>query len=629
MNYKKHIYYRIGILLLATQLFFCYNSVCQPIDDNTLEENFNAEQKKDSTEQIFYLKSNYFTLSNFLDTIPFGDTILTEEFPYFNPVDALKYPVADKGGIGSSVVPISGYLSKCGFNTGINGYDIYDKSKNDFKWHVNRTPFAQVFGSPSSIYSNFWVGTKFSRNFKDINLDIDYDRLNTTGKYANQLTKHTNLNFGLWKGGLNKRFNTYFNIIVNIHQEEENGGVQDPDFDPTLLKVTVPVNLEDAVSRIEKYELEFTEYFRIKDQYSILGFKPFMKAEIGYHTGFYKFYDNSVSTDSLYYGYLWSDPIGLRNYIDLNGFHASASLYGINTKKSHINAGLDYGKFNYTIEPNDKSTTNQIQLFANSKFNINPLLNFNIDGKLYFGNFSANYILNSSINFSGSVISAQLGAEIKNSSPSLMQQTLFLTSKEIYNNDFVNIATKGIFSGFKINKLGLSAKVNYDIIDHYIYFNKHKLPVQETGNISLLQLNVEENIRVWKFHFDNNIHLFNSSDQAIPVPQYVLRSKLYIDAFLFKKVMQMKTGFEFNYWDRYFNYAYNPAIGNYYVQNTVKLDNFMQLDYFVSAKISDFLIFIRINNILFPVLDKVNFKVVDYPHDDLFFRLGIKWTLLN
>ena len=115
---------------------------------------------------------------------------------------------------------LTGFESKCGFNPGINGYDIYDLTKNNFQWHTNLIPFAQVFGSPSSVYTNFWVGTKFSRSFKDINLDIDYKRINNTGKYSNQRAKHTDLNFGLWKGNLNNRFNSFFNVIVNIHEEE-------------------------------------------------------------------------------------------------------------------------------------------------------------------------------------------------------------------------------------------------------------------------------------------------------------------------------------------------------------------------------------------------------------------------
>lgn len=627
MNYTFKIYFRIIFLLFITTN--SYKVFSQDISRDNNGGKQGPEKKADSTEQVYFLKSKYFTFSNFLDTISYGDTILTEDFPYFNPLHALNYPVADKGYIGSSAMPLTGFVSKCGFNPGINGYDIYNFSKNNFQWHTNQVPFAQVFGSPSSIYTNFWVATKFSRNFKDINLDIDYKRINNTGKYSNQLAKHTDLNFGLWKGNLNNRFNSFFNIIVNIHEEEENGGVEDISFDPAFLKVTIPVKLDDAVSRIEKYELEFTEYIRINKNHSILGYKPYLKTEAGYHTGFYKFYDDNVSSDSMYYGVLLADPIGLRNYIKLDGFHTSVAFYGINKKRSNINTGIDYSRFTYTIESQDRNYINQLKIFGNARFNLYPRLSLDLDGQLYLGNFSSNYSLRTILNYTGSFISAELGSEIKNSSPSLMQKNLFMTGRKIYDNDFKNISSSEVYAGLTIKSLGLSTRLNYDIINSYIYFNEEKLAVQSPGKINLLQLNIEEKIRVWKFHFDNNIHLHKCSDLAIPVPQYVLRSKFYINTMLFKKVMNFNTGFELNYWDRYYNYGYNPAIGNYYVQNTVKLENFMRMDYFISARISDFMIFIRINNVLFPFKEKVHYTVLDYPHDDLFFRIGVNWNLLN
>lgn len=614
------------MLVITTQ---SYNALSQDINRDTPEDPEDKGKKTDTVEQVYYLKSKFFTFNSFLDTISYGDTILTEDFPYFNPLHALNYPVADKGNIGSSAMPLTGYQRKCGFNPGINGYDIYDQTKNNFQWHTNIIPFAQVFGSPSSVYTNFWIGTKFSRNFKDINLDIDYKRINNTGKYSNQLAKHTDLNFGLWKGNLSSRFNSFFNVIVNIHEEEENGGVEDVSFDPASLKVTVPVKLDGSVSRNEKYELEFTEYMRLKNNYAILGYKPYLKAELGYHTGFYKFYDENVSSDSLYYGVLWSDPIGLRNYIKMNGLHASLALYGISQKRSHINAGIDYSRYNYTIESQSGNSRDQVKLFANANFKMATGLSFDMDGSLYFGNFSSNYDLKSSVIYAGSFLSGHLGAELKNSSPTLMQQNLYLTGRKIYSNDFENITSSGVYTGLAIRKLGFSTNLNYDLIKSYIFFNEQKLPVQKQENISLLQMNIEEKIRIWKFHFDNNIHFFKSSDMTIPVPQYVLRSKLYINSMLFAKVMDFNTGFELNYWDRYYNYGYNAAIGNYFVQNTVKLDNFMRLDYFISARISDFMVFVRVNNILFPFEEKIHYSVLDYPHDDLFFRLGLKWTLVN
>ncbi|MGE5356289.1 MAG: putative porin [Deltaproteobacteria bacterium] len=596
---------------------------------NDDEPQQDLKKQNDTVEQVYYLKSKFFTFKNFLDTINYGDTLLTDDFPYFNPVHALQYPVADKGNIGSSVMPLSGFISKCGFNIGINAYDIYDVTKNEFKWHINSIPFAKVFVSPSSTYTNFWVGTIFSRNFKDVNLNIDYSRINNTGKYKDQEAKHTDLNFGIWKGGIGKKFNAFFNIIVNIHEEQENGGVEDPSFDPENLRLNVPVKLNDAVSRLEKYELEFTSYYRLSKERTFLGLKPYLKSEAGYQKGFYKFYDVNVKDDSVYYGNLLSDPVGLRNYIRNNAYHVSLAFYGINSGSAYINTGADIGFYSYNIESQNTETIRQLKLFAHSGIKLIPNLNASFIGDLYIGNFSPNYSLNAELNFVAKKIHFDGGLLLKSTSPSLMQQKLYLTARQIYKNDFANTALIRFYAGAKINKLGFTAKANYDRISSYIYFSDNFLPKQHDQDISLFSINVEEKIRIWKFHFDNNLHFFSGVDDVIPLPEFVLRSKFYIRTMLFKKVMDLQSGFEHVFYDKYYNYGYNAAVGNYYVQNKIKLDNFMRLDYFINAKISDFMIFIRVNNILYPFEQRILYSVIDHPHDDLFFRLGIKWTLLN
>ena len=598
-----------------------------------------SETVMDTIEETYHLDTRYFTFDSFLDTIPWADTLLTADFPYFNPIHALDHPVIEKGNIGSATMPLAGYIGKCGFELGIHSYDYLNFSKNDFKWHISRIPFLQAFVSPSSDYNNFQIGAIVSRNFDDINLGLEYRRISNTGKYRDQYAKHTNLNLGLWKGGTDEKLNLFFNLIVNINEEKENGGVSDPEsLNPRALKTNIPVLLSEAVNRIQKYELETTAYYRLSEDHSFLGFKPFVKAELGYHTGFYKFYDRNVAADSAFYGSLWADPIGLRNFIRMSGFHSSASLYGIRSDRSNINAGIDYARYNYSTEPNPRTGIDQIQIFARGDYYFRENIYASLDSRFYTGNYSNDYLLSSIINYSSNIFSAFAGLEIMSSSPSLMQKSLYLTSKKIYENDFKNTAKSGVLTGITVPKAGFSAKLNYDIIKNYIYFNDSKIPVQNPDRTGLFQLNIEENIKIWKIRFDNNVHIYRSSDQSMPVPLYVLRSKLYLDAMLFTEIMHLNAGFEFNYWDRYYNYGYNPAIAAFYVQNELILDNFMRLDFFVSSRIGDVVFFARFNNILFPILANVDinnyeynvqYKVLNHPQDDLFWRLGLKWTFLN
>lgn len=628
-----------SVLLILLILIFQGRADCQFRPGTTPRGSGESETKMDTIQERYHLDTRYFTFNRFLDTIAWADTLLTPDFPYFNPLHALVNPVIDKGNIGSAAMPLTGYVGKCGFDDGIHIYDYLNFSKNDFKWHINRVPFLQAFVSPSSDYNNFQIGAIISRNFDDINLGLEYRRISNTGKYRDQFAKHTNLNLGLWKGGTEEKLNIFFNLLVNVNEEMENGGVSDPEtLNPRALKTTIPVKLSEAENRLQRYELETTAYYRISEDHYFLGFKPFVKAELGYHTGFYKFYDRNIASDSAFYGSLWADPIGLRNFIRMSGFHTSASLYGIRSDRSNVNTGIDYTRYNYNMEPKSGNGIDQFQIFAKGDYYFSESINASLDSRFYTGNYSTDFLFSSNINYNGKIFSAFAGLEIMSSSPSLLQRSLYLTSKEIYENDFKNTTKSGVLTGIRVPKAGFSAKLNYDIIENHIYFNDSKIPVQLDRTTKLLHLDLEENIRIWKIRIDNNVHIYNSSDQSIPLPLFVLRSKLYLDAKLFKEIMHLNAGFEFNYWDRYYNYGYNPAIASFYVQNDVMLDNFMRLDFFVSSHIGDVVFFARFNNILFPLLANVDinnyeynlqYKVLNHPQDDLFWRLGLKWTFLN
>lgn len=592
--------------------------------------NNNSATKKDSVEPVYYLKSNYFTFKTFPDTIAYGDTLITDAFPYYNPVDTFKSPVADKGNIASSIMPLTGYTSLCGFDIGVHGYDYLDKNINDFQWHINKVPFSQVFASPSSKYENFWVGAKFSRNFKDINLNIDYFRINNEGKYSDQNIKHTGLNFGIWKGNVNSTFNTFFNVNVNIHQEEENGGVDSINFNSLSIKTNIGVKLNDAVTRVEKSGLQFNEIIRLTDNFSIFGFKPFLKSEIGYSKGFYKFYDKNIASDSQFYGKMYADPTGLRNYIKYNSIPLSVSMIGINKNQTRLETGVRYSLINYIQEPLTNKKINQIEVFADGKIDFSKNLFLMFSATEYFGNFKSNYLLNSKLIILNKYIKGNGGIELKNSSPSLIQQSLYLTGKEIYQNNFENIKSNTVFASLDIKKIGLNSGVNYSNINNYIYFADDKLPVQLNKSVDIFHFWIEEKIKLWKIAFDNRVDLLKSSEEVIPVPDYTVRSKLYFSGMLFNKVLELRTGFEFTFWDKYFNYNYNPANGNYFVQNKIEMDNFQRLDYFVNARIGNFQIFVRVNNLLysFPPFD-IQYKLIEYPQYDTFFRIGVKWLLMN
>lgn len=653
-NLKKELFYRINLFDLTNRikLHFIFVLVLgvgisvssaqnRGFDQNITDGDIPSDSLITETDSIdvgIKLHSTVFSFNNIFDTIPFVDSLLTKDFPYFNPLDASDLPLVDKGYIGSGSMPITGYKFKPGFDLGYHQYDFYKKNIDSYHWHVNNAPFSSLFFSPGSNVNEFWTQAKFSKNYKDATLDIDYNRINNIGKYMGQSNKHTDLNMGIWLGGYDSKFNTFLNLIAEVHEEEDNGGITNDsllDQSSYSIRTTVPVNLSDAVTRLENLNLMISEYYRLFDTISVFGFKPYLTGKFGLTKGFYKFYDKSVSSDTSIYKSLMVDDSGLRNYITFNSILSNVGVMIVNPSGSYIKAGIDYQYWKYNQEPLGDIKINQFQLFSNGNIFFAKGLDLNWDSKFFFGKYIGDLDVKLDISFSKSIFILKTGVKLGNFSPPLIMNQLYLTGIKVYENDFSKINVSGFNASVSVEKIGLSVTLNSDLTRNYIYFSDDLIPVQSEDLLTFYSLNIRENIGIWLFHLDTDMFLFHGSSDILPLPKYTLKSKFYINSKLFKKKLKINTGFEVNYWGKYYNNGFNPAIGNFFVQNSEQLDNYVRLDYFLSAKINSFLFFLRFNNILNPLSDekfninRIPYKVLDHPQSDLFWRLGVKWTLLN
>ncbi|MEZ4907399.1 MAG: putative porin [Saprospiraceae bacterium] len=623
--------FHICLVLITNIMIIDYISA-QDIRDEDNKKMPGDTIKEEEEEQTLYLKSAYFTLNNFLDTLAFADTLLKPNFPYFDPVDSCSVPMISTGNIGSATIPITGSENSPGFDPGIHIYDIYKFKPEDFKWQIAKYPFTQLYASPSSTYEDFTVAAKFFRNFQDLNFGIDYSRINNSGDYNNQDTKHTALNLGIWKGNMNSKFNTFINFLVNVHEENQNGGISDLEdlyYAGYPERVSLTTKISDALIRTDNYDFYINEFYKLSDTTSIVGYTPYIKAKIGLNKGFFKFYDNSVTSDSSYYKTLFVDSKGLRNYFEYNSIYSSLGVYGTSHSNNNISIDFNFRHINYNIETLEEEHVNLVELHFKSRNNIKNTIENNLETSLFWGNTGFQYYLNEKLNFKNKFFELTGGIETKSTNPSLLENTLVISQNLIYQNDFKNTQRQSIFAQLSIPKLGSSFEGKIQNIKNLIYFDSTLYPSQFNDNIQLLEGLYKQDLKLFFVHFDNSLYFYKSSSNVIPVPNYILKSKLYFNAVLFEKKLDMNIGFEYNYWDKYYNYGFNPIIANFYIQDQQQLENYQRLDFFIDSKISNFLFYIRFNNVLFPIDDTVYFQAIDYPKYDLFFRFGVKWTLLN
>ncbi len=612
----------------------CYGQIINDLPKGSQRNSIKKDSsalKQDSIEIAVKLNAVKFNLENIFDTIPFKDSILSADFPYFNDLERFDFPVLDNGYIGSSSRPLVGFEYKTGFKLGLDQYDLYNIDTKYF--HISNVPLTTLYFSPGSEPSEFTTRAKFSKNFKDISLNINYARINNIGKYKEQNNKHTNLDVGLWKGDLNNRFNTFFNFIVSVNEENQNGGISNENLlyeGAYLYRQNVPVNLSNALSRYDNYKLSLTEYYKLRgNSKRYFGLSPYLIGEIELSKGFCKFFDDNVKGNDFVYKSYLVDEIGLRNYTGFNHISTDFSLFGVKKSSNYIKIGFNYKRINYNHEPLATISANQMYVYSRSSLRLSNNILFGWDTKLHFGDFSGDYNLKFSAKYRNRYFT--LGGSVKRGaySPTFYDNNLWLSQKKVYVNNFDKINDSEVSGMLSVDKLGFTASINTHLINNYIFYDDSLRAKQMTDNLSFTSLNIKENIKLWIFHLDNSVYFFNSSSKNKPLPKYALKSKFYITPRLFKKRLELNTGVEFNFWDTFHNYGYNPVLANYFVQQNTELDNYRRLDFYMSAKIDEFLFFVRVNHILFYTDYNVPFKVVSYPQNDLFYRIGVQWTLVQ
>jgi hypothetical protein len=119
------------------------------------------------------------------------------------------------------------------------------------------------------------------------------------------------------------------------------------------------------------------------------------------------------------------------------------------------------------------------------------------------------------------------------------------------------------------------------------------------------------------------------SNQVLNLPQVVTRNTLYFSSEVFKKAMYIQTGITFKYFSAYNLDAYNPVLGEFYIQNSEKLGGYPMLDFFINARVQQTRIFLKLEHFN-SSFGKSNFySAPDHPYRDAVIRFGLVWNFFS
>lgn len=563
----------------------------------------------------------------------YGDSSL-DGFQIFEPNSKFGHEHLTLGNLGGSTTPISySPVKRLGTNLGYNQYALYQINQSNFKFFENNRPLNDLFFSPLGGEKNFMTRALFARPFSnDVNLTLDYTRLNQEGFYRNQETKATHLGFGI--SYKKKRYQILANLFVNNNNEEFHGGINitDPSELATnstyTIRTNVPVKTSDASGRHEHTAYVINQYLDLLKKDSS-EWELSLHHEIDYKIGSYRFSDKTTSSneDSISYLEFRVEDRGIRAYSGFRRMENSFNLQLHKKKDLYISLGLRhaYDRLDQVVR---KKKIHGLFLESDIKSNLGKVVQLQADAKVGIAGYVGDFDINGRIDFSfGKWFDLYGKVAFYRYSPSITDQEFWVSEIQIWENDFISPFGTSLSGGFRIPRTNTNFSFSQTIERNSIYrIADTFLPLQFDGTFSATKLAMEQEISLGGLHYRGHIMYQIFSDPLYVLPWLTTTQSLFFESRIFKKRLLFQVGADHRFMIADGRLRFSPTNGQFYPASQER-QYYNRIDAFVNLKISKLKVFVKLENAVDVFQQQTNFLIQDYPEFDFKVRLGLRWIL--
>lgn len=583
------------------------------------------------------------------------DTTL-DFFHIYDPAQRADFRFLNTGNTGSAAHYIFyDNYTPFGFRTGYEQFDIYRLTKDNLPFYKSRVSYSNlkmVIGSKKeqlyaiSHHQNIGSQFKFGFNFR---------RTASTGAYTNSETGNNSVVLNGNLSSKNKRYNAETILLLNNMKSLENSGVKfagmfaDTTFTTkTLLEVNTPqARTEDrTMGAIFKQSYAFGKksFNQLNDTVSLYAFHPAISFyhQIEYSRQKYRYFDSSP--DSLFYDDFYAISDSLENSFKLKNFRNELGMYFSKIKKLD---SVDTPIFNNFLIQTSATYAylewfNDFAFQALSEFNV--LLSIsdhpNVSGRFLYGGKLQMAL--ASYNQGDLRADAYLGMQGKK-----WGQLRFLTNysrqepayiaQHFVIRDFTwknNFQKENYFSlgvNYSFPKYQLSVKGRMHTLSNLIYYGADSRAMQSNKTQNLFSADLQHSLRLKWFGLDNLLRLqYLTQNNALRVPLFWMRSSIYAQGKIFKKVLLAKIGFDVFYNTPYEQLYYFPLTGQFQLNGNAEMSYVPRLDIFFSMQVKSLSLFVKMQNLV-QGLGKQNgsFNFYRYPEYDRAFKMGLSWDFFN
>jgi hypothetical protein len=589
------------------------------------------------------------------------------------PIPATNIYLGNTGSASRSIL-FSPFL-KPGWDPGFHALDVY-------KWTIDKVRFFNTTRPYSEL--NYQLASKseqiieviHTQNIKpNWNFLFQYRMINAPGFFQNQKINHNNYLFSSWYQAVNKRYNAYFVLLGNKLQAGENGGIDnaedylsDPDYNDRFI---IPVKLgghqqatrdffSTNVGTGNRYN-DFTVLLRqqydfgkkdslVTDSTVVPLFYPRLRFEHTFQVTKhrYEYIDNLA--DSVYYKTFYnitlpdpSDTVYLKDQWKefLNDF----SVYQFPDAKN-LQQFIKLGAAVQNLSQLSPAKHNYYNVFGHAEYRNktrNQKWDLELNGKLYLtglnaGDYSAYASIQRAIGKKNPGY-VQLGFENVNREPSFN----FNSNSAFYlpqpsSKNFKKENTTHFFASLFQPSLQLKLTGNYYLLTNYTYISNYYQLQQNSSLFNVLLLSAEKTIKLgkkWYWHAD--VYFQQRIGNAnVNLPQLFIRNRIGYEGSLGFKNLNIAFGLEARYHTPYKADGYSPALGQFFFQDSVRINNLPDIGAYMHFRIRSFKAYVRLENLNTARagssglnFTKNNFAAPGYPYPGMMMRVGIYWNFIN
>lgn len=555
------------------------------------------------------------------------------------------------GNTGSEAYPLVFEPSpEVGFNMGFHQFDLYRFRYDSIRYYQVIRPYAEIFYALGLAKEQVFEG-RFANFHKKTGIlyGVDFRRIYSNGTYSNQ--KSDDNGFALYGiyNSKDRSFNIESDLIYNSFVQNENGGIgSDIFFNPVNTYLTAslaPVNLNYAVLNYNEinwflkacYNVgpRYTE--RINDTLEKRVTMPVFKASYQFDVqrNRYSYFD--LYADSPYYsGAVNGSSIGTGDTLRYNSkfiklgnrvaldFNAKkrTSDSTFSEKNFLMGAALDFDYYLLSEFENNHSFGN---LAVSGYLKSNPALNsrliYQANAAYYVAGYNQNDLsaqgrIGADLRPYGRIV-AGAGYQLKQSdwiyhsykadSATALPQTgstgiiTYYTADHTsyrYYNNFPKMSVLRFGGEYSLDRYGIRISAWNYVLKNYFYFSGPFSPAWETNAINMLVLSFSNRFGIKGIHIDNDVWFQKSAgSDVVRLPLVSLKSSVYYERHVFRNALWFAIGADLRYYTPFNTNAYNPATGQFYLQDAQQMSFYPILDVFLNLKIKTVRVFLTGTNL--------------------------------